>query len=81
MSVKTRLRRKIDHASKSQTKPNIPEVLLGEASFVRASVISSRLSYLKNRVIQEKDPQKQLALIAQMIHFGIGTIALVLDKK
>ena len=50
--------------------------------YASAAVISARLSSWKNQVAREEDTQKQLAIIARMIHFGIGTIALVIkDSK
>ena len=49
--------------------------------YVSASIISSKLASLKSQVAREQDIQKQLELIATMIHIGIPMLALVLNER
>ncbi len=52
-----------------------------EEGFVAASVISTKLSSWKIQVARETDPQKQLEIIAKMVHIGLGAIALVTNGR
>lgn len=52
-----------------------------EEGLVGGGIISTKLSAMKNRVLSEDDPKKQNDLLAQMIHFGFGMLALQLKKQ
>lgn len=52
-----------------------------EEGFVSGAVISAKLNTLKKQVLQEDDPKKQNDILAEMLHIGIGTIALVTNNR
>lgn len=49
--------------------------------YVAGAIVSGKLNTLKNRVLSEKDPKKQNDILAEMIHYGLGTIAAVTNSK
>lgn len=52
-----------------------------QEGFIAGSAVSVKLNSMRKRVHQEQDPKKQNDLIADMLHFGIGTIALVTNSR
>ena len=56
------------------------EALLNEG-FVSGAIVAAKLNSMKNRVLSEDDPKKQNDELARMLHFGLGTIALVTNNR
>ena len=51
-----------------------------EEGLAAASAIYSKLSRWKDEIAYETNIQKQLEIIAAMLHFGLSTIALASNK-
>ena len=56
------------------------ETLLNEG-FIAGAIVAAKLNAMMKRVLSEDDPKKQNDELARMLHFGLGTIALVTNNK
>ena len=52
-----------------------------DEGFVAGGIIAAKLNTMKNRVLSEQDPKRQNDILAKMLHFGFGSIALVTNHK
>lgn len=75
--------------SENESRKNTDHLLLDDQSlekllnenFVSGAIVATKLNSMKNRVLNEEDPKKQNDILAQMLHFGIGTVAVVTNNK